>query len=257
LRFLVGDNEATAWRQPPVLTRTWYHTGVFPGIDRISRHLAHEYYHAPDETAATSLDDTILPQRLAPEEAREACRSFKGTRLRQEIYALDGSGTADIPYSITEGNATIRLLQPRGPNLHSVFFVHPREALSLNVERTLYKIDGALRLDPRITHTVTLEVDPFGNPLVSASIAYGRRYADCSELLSDADREIQAALLATVTQNRYTNVVDQARPIGRRCWLKRVLTNLSICPIADETSVRRPCCVLAKSGGWSRRPAMG
>jgi hypothetical protein len=147
---------------------------------------------------------------LAPEEAREVCRSLKGTRLRQEIYALDRSAKADIPYSITEGNATIRLLQSPGPNLHSVFFVHPREALSLNLERTLYKIDGALRIDPRVTHTSTLEVDPYGNPLLSASIAHGRRFADCSELLSDADREIQAALLATVTQNRYTNAVDLA-----------------------------------------------
>ncbi len=210
----VADNEAAAWRLPPVLTRTWYHTGVFRGADRISRHLAHEYYHAPDETAATGLDDTILPQGLAPEEAREACRSLKGTRLRQEIYALDGSDKADIPYSVTEGNATIRLLRPRGPNLHSVFFVHPRESLSLNLERTLYEIDGILRTDPRIDHSFTLEVDAYGNPLLSASIAYGRRHADRSHLLNDADRAAQATSLATITQNRYTNAI--ARPDAYR-----------------------------------------
>ena len=33
---------------PPVLTRTWFHTGVFIDHDRVSRHLAHQYYGAPD-----------------------------------------------------------------------------------------------------------------------------------------------------------------------------------------------------------------
>ena len=32
------------------------------------------------------LDDTTLPERLTPEEAREACRSLKGSMLRQEVY---------------------------------------------------------------------------------------------------------------------------------------------------------------------------
>src|SRR5262249_49995505 len=36
-------HEDKPWRVPPVLTKTWYHTGVFLGADRISRHLAHEY----------------------------------------------------------------------------------------------------------------------------------------------------------------------------------------------------------------------
>src|SRR5208283_1630663 len=32
---------------PPVRTRTWFHTGVFVDHQRISRHLAHQYYGAP------------------------------------------------------------------------------------------------------------------------------------------------------------------------------------------------------------------
>lgn len=206
--FPVGDNEDAAWRLPPVLTRTWYHTGVFPGLSRISRHLAHEYYHPPDESAAIGLEDTVLPAELAPEEAREACRSLTGMRLRQEIYALDGSAEADIPYSVIEGNATIRLLQPRAANRHSVFFSYPREALTLNLERKLYDVDGAWLLDPRVTHAVTLAADDYGNPLLSVSIAYGRRYPDHSGLLDPRDRKIQGRALATITLNRYTNAVE-------------------------------------------------
>src|SRR5262249_54937960 len=35
---------------PPVVTKTWFHTGVYLGRDRISRHLEHEYYHEGDES---------------------------------------------------------------------------------------------------------------------------------------------------------------------------------------------------------------
>ena len=35
--------DEVTWRLAPVLTKTWYHTGIFVGVDRISRHLAHEY----------------------------------------------------------------------------------------------------------------------------------------------------------------------------------------------------------------------
>ena len=207
--FPAGINEDAAWSVPPVLTRTWYHTGVFLGADRVSRHLANEYYHAPDDSPRFGLDDTILPRGLRPEEAREAVRALKGTRLRQEVYAEDGSEAADRPYTVSDSNATVRLLQPRGNNLHCVVYVHAREDLALSYERKLYHHDGALQSDPRVTHGVTLRVDPYGNVLQSASIAYGRRLPDDSPHLTALDREIQATPLATITDNSYTNAVDR------------------------------------------------
>jgi hypothetical protein len=44
----VGTNEAAASLVPPVLTKTWFHTGVFLANRRVSRHLENEYYHEPD-----------------------------------------------------------------------------------------------------------------------------------------------------------------------------------------------------------------
>jgi RHS repeat-associated protein len=201
-------NEDTAWRVPPVLTKTWYHTGVFLGGDRLSRHMAHEYYRAPDDDAALRLDDAVLPKSIGPEEAREGCRALTGTRLRQEVYALDGSEEADRPYSIAESNATIRLMQPRrGRNLHCVFFAHAREDIAASYERKLYEVDGALRADPRVTHGLTLEIDDYGNVLKSVAVAYGRRFADRSALLNDRDRAKQCTLLATTAENLYTNAI--------------------------------------------------
>ena len=201
-------NDDIAWRAPPALTRTWYHTGVFLRADRVSRLLAHEYYQPPDETDLL-LPDTILPSELLPEEAREACRSLKGTVLREEVYGLDGSKSSERPYSVTESNSTVRMLQPRSCNLHCVFFTHPREVLTLNFERRLYEVDHTHRTDPRISHAVTLLVDQYGNALQSANIYYGRRFPDRSHLVSDADRAIQAKVLATFAESRYTNAVDK------------------------------------------------
>jgi len=217
--FPQGSNIDAQSSVPPVLTRTWFHTGVYTGSGRVSRHLAHEYYQesreggarlSRDEARAMLLDDTILPGHLTPEEAREACRSLKGSTLRQEIYAVDGKEESRRPYSVSESNLTIRMLQGRGPNRHAVFMTHPREQAAFQYERKLYDVEGRRRADPRVTHNVTLEVDDYGNVLKSVAIGYGRRFPDSSPLLTGEDREKQARILLTLAENDYTNVVEQA-----------------------------------------------
>ena len=113
------------------------------------------------------LPDTVLPDGLGPFEAQEAYRALKGHALRIEMYAEDGSAAAGNPYTVTEQNFTVRLVQHQGPNLHAVFFVHPREALTFHYER------GAA--DPRVGHELTLETDAYGNVLRSVSVGYPRR----------------------------------------------------------------------------------
>jgi RHS repeat-associated protein len=207
--FPDAANDEQEWHVPPLLTKTWYHTGVFVGADRISRHLAHEYYREPLQQLTCLLDDTILLGDLSPDEAREACRALTGSKLREEVYACDGSESRDRPYITTESNSTIRLLQPRGPNLHCVFLSHPREVVTANYERKLYGVGDMCRADARFIHSLTLEVDDFGNVLRAASIAYGRRLPDQSPLFSDTDHAEQAKLLATQTVNYYTNSIHQ------------------------------------------------
>ena len=53
------------------------------------------------------------------------------------------------PYTVSEQNFTIELIQPRGGNQHAVFFVHPREAINYHYERH--------PTDPRVSHALTLE----------------------------------------------------------------------------------------------------
>jgi RHS repeat-associated protein len=201
------SNEQASFNVPPVLTKTWYHTGVFIGGGRVSRHLAHEYYREPHESSEMLLDDTILPAGLMPEEAREACRSLKGSMLRQEVYALDSTEESSRPYTASESNFTIRPLQPQAWNRYAVFFTHAREALTFNYERKLYKIEGVERADPRVGHSITLQVDEYGNVLQSVSIGYGRRFPENSGLPHGPDQHKQKQLLLTLAESDYTNAV--------------------------------------------------
>ena len=120
------------------------------------------------------------------------------------------------PYTrLRKATRPSRPLQPRQHNLHAVFFTHPRETVTFHYERKLYEIDGVKRADPRVSHTVTLEVDDYGNVLQSVAIGYGRRFADPSPLLTDADRAKQNQILLTFTENRFTNAVEYLTPTER------------------------------------------
>jgi RHS repeat-associated protein len=202
---------------PPVRTKTWFHTGVYTGRERISDFFAGlidgadtgEYYREPgltdEQVKSLLLPDTALPEGLSIEEEREACRALKGAMLRQEVYADDAPEgaseevvkRAQTPYTITEQNFTIERLQPRSSNRHAVFFTHPREVISYHYERNSQ--------DPRMTHAMTLEVDPYGNVLKSLTIGYGRKQ---SPLPEQRDRDKQTTTLVTYTENWFTNAID-------------------------------------------------
>jgi RHS repeat-associated protein len=197
---------------PPVLTKTWFHTGTYVGRNHVSNFFAGlldqkdlgEYYREPglsDEQAKKLLlDDTVLPGELTVDEEGEACRALKGAMLRQEVYALDGTDKQDHPYAVTEQNFTIKQLQPEAGNRHAVFFTHPREAINYHYERNPE--------DPRIAHALTLEVDDYGNVLKEAVIGYGRR-PGLSPLQGD-DKQKQEQSLITYTKNEVSNPIDAA-----------------------------------------------
>jgi RHS repeat-associated protein len=227
--FAVGTNEEESSHVPPVLTKTWFHTGAFIDRDHLSTYFAEkEYYrelpHRIPENAteaerrrieadfqAMLLPDTLLPDgisqadgtrlehALTAQEEREACRALKGSVLRQEVYALDGTAKAKHPYTVTESNYEIRQLQPRQDEQYGVFFTHPRESLAYYYERNPD--------DPRVAHQMTLEVDGFGNVLKSVAIAYPRRRPLSRE---DTLYEEQKQTYITYTENQVTNKPNES-----------------------------------------------
>ncbi|HEV8260888.1 MAG TPA: SpvB/TcaC N-terminal domain-containing protein, partial [Burkholderiales bacterium] len=232
-----GDNIAAESHVPPVHTKTWFHTGAYLGRDHVSDYFAGllnatdpgEYFREPGlsdaEARALLLPDTVIPADLTLDEEREACRALKGLILRQEVYAddagLDATANqirrARTPYTVTEQNFSIRALQPRGGNRHAVLFTHARETLSYHYERN--------PADPRIQHSLTLEVDAYGNVLKQAGIGYGRRthirlvdeqgnvqVAPNAGLagLHPADQAKQTTPLLTYIETRVTNAFESA-----------------------------------------------
>ncbi len=202
-----ADNVAEASHVPPVLTRTWFHTGADVDIDHISRSYADEYYSAG--APGLLLPDTVLPAAArTPGEQRQAVRALKGSVLREEVYALDGGEAADHPYVATERNYTIKMLQP-ATDAPAVYFVHPRETIEAHYERRRYSVGSELRPDPRVSHQLTLAVDEFGNVQRSVAVGYGRRYPDQDPALTAEDRQRQQQTRVTTTVSAYTNPVDE------------------------------------------------
>ena len=100
--------------------------------------------------------------------------------------------------SASTHNCIIKLLQPQLNNKYAVFLVHESEALNINYERNLN--------DPRIAHSLNIEVDDFGNVLQSASVAYGRKITDAH--LPVAIQDEQSKVHVVYTTNSYTNLFD-------------------------------------------------
>lgn len=188
---------------PPVLTKTWYHTGACDDAGNISRQFAGEYYQ--DDKQAHPLPGTVLDpefQDINPENMIEAFRALHGQTLREEVYGLDEEPNAERakhPYVVTESNFYVRLIQPKAGHKDAVCFVHPRETISYHYERN--------PADPRVSHALTLEVDKFGNVLKQVAIGYGRRQPDAT-LPTQEDRAKQTQTLITYTENSLTEAID-------------------------------------------------
>lgn len=214
LATIGGEPTAADWANhtldsdvPPVHTKSWFHTGASRPDDATRRR---DYFTetglTPTQAQAMLVPDTVLPAGLSTDEARDAARALKGSLLRREVYADDaGPGSTEAhaqralrPYVVTEQSFTVKTLQHRDGNRHAVFFVHPREAVIYNYDRS---ID-----DPRVQHAFTLDVDEYGNVLQQAAIGYGRRRTD-NGLPADGDRNKQRLFLITATENSFTNPV--------------------------------------------------
>ena len=224
------SNVDEASHVPPVVTRSWFHTGALIDAGHISRQFKDEYYREGDTSLGESelsedqlrsmlVDDTVIPNSvrlsngsslpwtITPEETLEAARSLKGALLRQEIYALDNSEASDRPYTVSEQNYTIEILQPRAGNQNAVFFTHARETIDFQYERSLFEVNGQLLADPRVAHSLVLGTDIFGNVTNSVAIAYGRRHPDQNPLLTEQDHQRQQQIHLTCTTNQFTNAV--------------------------------------------------
>ena len=191
-----GQTDEKAFYQPPVTTRTWYHTGVYLHQKKTAHQLQQEYYPAFQQELSGTGDD--FPANLSAAELLEACRALKGMVLHQEVYSYDGSEQQMHPYSITHHQYEVKLLQNRAAS-YAVFLPHEKSSLNFHLERNPE--------DPRIVHQINVLIDDWGNVKESAAIVYGRKVQDLG-LPTNADREQQSRHHVIYTKNDFTSVIS-------------------------------------------------
>ncbi len=170
--FVKGESSNVVERvlhQTPILSKTWFHNGYYLDKDHILSQFQHEYFSTALLENYT-LKEPELPQDLSAAEWREALRACKGLALRSEVYGLDGSTQELIPYSIAQKSCEIKRIQPKANDRYASFQVIESESLSLQLDRNPD--------DPRISHNLVLQTDAYGNPLLSAAVAYPRLIKD-------------------------------------------------------------------------------
>jgi RHS repeat-associated protein len=178
--YLKNKNAANAtdilFHEPPILTKTWNHTGAYLRNKKILEHYKHEYWYNDSfiktnfgdlATQEPELPEALFSGELSNAELVEAHRACKGMILREEVFSLDGTEHEKIPYSVATHNCFVKLLQPKKNNPNPVFIVHESEAITFSYERNA--------TDPRIAHTLNLAIDDLGNVLKGASVVYPRR----------------------------------------------------------------------------------
>jgi RHS repeat-associated protein len=190
------DGESIA---PPTETRTWFHLGA---IDAIGGGVGEadyvaEYFGGDTDVLVRPVETDELLASLPADDRRDALRALRGTALRREVYALDGSERAERPYSVVETLTGLREEDAPGPaedGRQRVFFPQPR------AERTTVWERGD---DPLTELHFTDDYDAFGYARSEVSIAVprGRDYRRSAS--SDAP-----PYLATLTRTSYAQRDD-------------------------------------------------
>jgi RHS repeat-associated protein len=109
---------------PPTETRTWFHPGpvgdAFAGWAEVD--FAAEFFTGDAPALPRPPSVVAFLKSLNGGDRRDGLRSLRGTVLRTELYALDGSTFQDRPYTVTESVYGVREEDSPAPGQHRIFF---------------------------------------------------------------------------------------------------------------------------------------
>lgn len=195
---------------PPMLTKTWFHQGpVGPEhgewreLDYSGQYWEDDPPQLEDRPGLTSiLASSDIPRRTK----RDAVRSLRGSVLRTELYALDGSEGEERPppYTVSESLYDVReenIPAPDDPDRQRIFFPHTVAQRSTQWER------GA---DPMTQFSFTDDYDAYGQPRRQLTLAVPRG-RDYQVAAPAAD-----PYLGTVTVTDYAQRDDDAHYMVNR-----------------------------------------
>ena len=203
------QDPSTVWRVPMQHVKSWFHTGYSNENHNVCARMSNEYFSVSSASnqLMSPLSETVAPDGASASQQRQAHRSLKGQLLRSEVY--DTAAGSSTPLRAQESNYTTKPVQTtQDAHGHYIFLVHPRESMSIIFEKDAE--------DPRLSHDLTLEVDPFGNPRKAVQVSYGRTPSLIT--LNEPEKSKQQISLVMYTEHDFTNIVaDQDYRLPSLC----------------------------------------
>lgn len=192
---------------PPLLTRTWFHQGPVDDDTGDWQELDWALDYWPGDPQALSHTEAVnaFLQTLAdPRQRRDALRALRGSVLRTELYALDGTVRQDRPYTVTEHAYGLR--EESEPDAadkerRRIFFPHSLAQRTTQWER------GD---EPMTRFTFTDDYDAYGQPHRQVSLAVPRK----RDYRTTAPAG--APYLGTLTETHYAQRDDAQRYMVNR-----------------------------------------
>ena len=159
---------------PPVETRTWFHQGPVghESGEWVESDYRHEFWSGDPSILERPADVTALLKGLPRRVRRDALRSLRGSILRTELYAHDGTARQDRPYTVTESLYGIREEEEPDPgdeDRYHIFFSHTL------AERTTQWERGD---DPMTRFDFTGDYDDYGQPQLKTRVACPRGWRE-------------------------------------------------------------------------------
>lgn len=197
------DHSEHSLDQEPVLSKSWYHTGAWMKETSLHEAFAKEYLPIEAWDERNGMPVISIPQGMNALEQREACRTLKGSPLRQEVYALKAGS---LPYIYTVSSFAYEVKKIQAAPEPADAWIAPAHAsfLNLGLQKTVFSCEGDLQ-DARVQQEFTLATDAYGNVLQQAQVAYARRHPD--NTLPQEVRDAQAKTHITCSETHYTEDV--------------------------------------------------
>jgi RHS repeat-associated protein len=192
---------------PPLLTKTWFHQGPVDEETGDWRELDWSQHYWPGDPQALAHTDAVnafLQTLNDPRHRRDALRTLRGSTLRTELYALDGTIHQDRPYTVTEQAYGLREEAPPesgDQRRQRIFFSHPLAQRTTQWER------GD---EPMTQFAFTYDYDAYGQSCRQVSLAVPRRRD------YRAPATAGAPYLGTLVETRYAQRDDAQRYMVNR-----------------------------------------
>ncbi|WP_170864452.1 SpvB/TcaC N-terminal domain-containing protein [Fodinibius roseus] len=154
----------------PVCIRTWFHSGL-PGWEK---QRSEQYYQGDGEVRRQVGHEMENTAQLSAEEYFKLFQALAGRLVRTEVYGLGREGERRThPFQVSQHRFLLRRIQPGYREYDPCVASFPRESLNYQYEEA----SG----DPRIEHSLNLEIDSYGQVRSSATVAYPRRMGTLDE----------------------------------------------------------------------------